>query len=126
MLTRLAALALLAILGTLLILQPVSRTAQAGFTLVGLVDGGKPSGATLNPDGTLTIVSDDSGAPVRYVVSLAWVKDQLPEIAQDDLLSIEVERLPDGTLMATSIKLGMIKRKSCTRRLRRACMFFSA
>ena len=103
MLTRLTALSLVAILTWLIVLQPPTRTVQAGFTLVGLVDGGKPSGATLSPDGTLTIVSDDSGAPVRYVISLAWMRDRLPEIAQDDLLSIEVEVLPDGTLVATSV-----------------------
>lgn len=103
MLARVAGLALVAVVALLTVLQPAPRTVQAGFTLVGLVDGGKPSGTILSPDGTLTIVSDDSGAPVRYVVSLAWIKDQLPEISQDDLLSVEVEVLPDGALVATSV-----------------------
>ncbi|MCC7371483.1 MAG: cadherin-like domain-containing protein [Chloroflexi bacterium] len=103
MLARLNALFLLLLLASLAIFEPEAQTVRAGFTLVGIVDGGKPSGATLSPDGALTIVSDDSGAPMRYVISLAWIKDRLPDIAQDDLLSIEVEVLPDGTLVATSI-----------------------
>ncbi|MCC7368356.1 MAG: hypothetical protein IT306_08035 [Chloroflexi bacterium] len=103
MLNRLTAMALLALLTGVMVLQPATSTVQASFTLVGLADGGKPSGSSLSPAGSLTIVSDDSGAPVRYTISLAWVRGRLPEIAQDDLLSVEVEVLPDGTLVASSV-----------------------
>jgi hypothetical protein len=52
---------------------------RASFTLVGLVDCGQPSGRTCLPGQMLTLVSDDSGATVPYVVDLSWVKDKLPD-----------------------------------------------
>lgn len=100
---RLTGTLLVLVVVSLITMQPSARPVQAGFTLIGLVDGGKPSGSSLTPDGTLTIVSDDSGAPVRYVVSLAWFKDQIPDLSQDDLLSVEVEVLPDGSLVALNV-----------------------
>ena len=72
----------------------VTHTVAAGFTLVGRVDGGVPSGQRVNPGDTLIIVSDDSGTPVRYVIDLRWVLDSLGRLDQDDLVSVEVEQAP--------------------------------
>jgi uncharacterized repeat protein (TIGR01451 family) len=79
------------------------RAEATTFTLVGTADGGVPSGRRLVLGHTLVIVSTDSGAPVRYTIDLRWVRDSLPAIDQDDLLEVEIQVLPDGTLVATSI-----------------------
>jgi flagellar hook-associated protein FlgK len=77
--------------------------ARASFTLVGLVDCGLKSGATCSLGITLVLVSDDSGVLTRYTIDLSWLKGGLPRIDQDDQLSIEIEKLPDGTLMALNL-----------------------
>lgn len=80
-----------------------STPARASFTLVGLIDCGAASGTACSLHGTLTIVSDDSGAPTRYTIDISQLKGELPKIDQDDLFSVEIERLPDGTLVAVNL-----------------------
>jgi uncharacterized repeat protein (TIGR01451 family) len=80
-----------------------SRAESTSFTLVGRADGGAPSGRRLVIGETLVIVSDDSGAPVRYTIDLRWVRDKLPAIDQDDQLEVEIQVLSDGTWVATNI-----------------------
>ena len=79
-------------------------SARAGFTLVGLVDCGLTSGRACSIGDTLVLVSNDSGTSTRYLIDLSWLDpDDLDRIDQDAELSVEVERLPDGRLMATSL-----------------------
>jgi hypothetical protein len=81
-----------------------STAVRSSFTLVGLVDCGLRNGRTCSLDKTLVLVSDDSGAKVPYTIDLSWVKDDLPgDLEQDQQVRIEIERLPDGTLMALRV-----------------------
>jgi len=75
---------------------------RASFTLTGLVDCGRSSGATCSIGDTLVILSKDSGNPVKITINVSWLKD-LPKLDQDDYVSIEIEKLPDGTFMALNL-----------------------
>ena len=76
---------------------------RASFTLTGLVDCGQKSGATCSLGSTIVIVSTDSGSPTKYTIDLSWLKGGLPKLDQDDQVTIEIEKLPDGTLMALNL-----------------------
>jgi len=77
---------------------------RSSFTLVGIIDCGQRSGRACAPSETLTLISDDSGAKMPYVINLSWLKDKLSDsFEQDQQVRIEIERLPDGTLMALRI-----------------------
>ena len=77
---------------------------RASFTLVGIVDCGQRSGRDCASSTTITIISDDSGTRQPYTIDLSWVKDKLPgRFEQDQQVRIEIERLPDGTLMALRV-----------------------
>jgi hypothetical protein len=66
-----------------------AASAQASFTLVGLVDCGWQSGETCSFGTTLVLVSADSGTPIRYTIDLSWLDpDDLDKIDQDDELSV--------------------------------------
>ena len=79
-------------------------SARAGFTLTCLLDRGLTNGQECSIGETLVLVSKDSGTPTRYTISLAWLKaSDLPDFEQDGEYSVELEKLPDGTLVATSI-----------------------
>src|SRR3712207_377571 len=81
--------------GLVLLLTFVSleRTppARASFMLVGLVDCGLKSGQRCSLGKTLTLLSDDSGAPVKYTIDLSWLKpSDLDDLDQDDQVKIEI------------------------------------
>lgn len=80
------------------------QAASGSFTLIGRADGGVRSGQHLALSDTLVIVSNDSGVHVRYTIDLRWVRDSLPKIDQDDEIEVEIQLLPDGTLVASSIE----------------------
>jgi hypothetical protein len=89
-----------------IVLMPRSVAGQSTFTVVGLADCGVASGQrcrfpTLGA--TLVLVSNDSGSPERYTIVLDWVGDSLPDIDQDDLLSVEIEAQPGGALFAVTV-----------------------
>ncbi len=65
---------------------------RASFTLTGTVDCGRASGQACALDGTITIISKDSGAPVKYTIDIGWLKD-LPSLDQDDYVSIDIEKI---------------------------------
>jgi len=95
-------LACLALFGALEMQQP--RAVRSSFTLVGLIDCGQRSGRACADSATITLISDDSGSKQPYVINLSWVKDKLSdELEQDQQVRIEIERLPDGTLMALRV-----------------------
>jgi hypothetical protein len=74
--------------------------ARAETTLTGLVDCGAVSGTACMLAGTVVIVVDGT----RYTIDLSWLKPgDLPKIEQDMQLTIDVEKLPDGTLVATNL-----------------------
>ncbi|MFN8634993.1 MAG: hypothetical protein U0893_14140 [Chloroflexota bacterium] len=74
--------------------------ARAETTLTGLVDCGAVSGAACRVNGTITIVVDGN----RYTIDLSWLKPgDLPKFTQDMQLTIDIEKLPDGTLVATNL-----------------------
>jgi hypothetical protein len=100
---RLGLVGVLLALSMLVAFDSPPRVQAATFTLVGRVDGGRPSGATLSLSDTLVLISEDSGTPTRYAIDLRWVLNRLPDISQDDELLVEIEALPDGTLVATSV-----------------------
>jgi hypothetical protein len=75
---------------------------RASFTLTGTVDCGRASGAACSLGDTIVIVSKDSGAPVKYTIDLGWLKT-LPTLDQDDYVSIEIEKLQNGTLQALNL-----------------------
>ena len=87
---RLTVVAVLLVLILCVLAEPPTTVTAETFTLIGRVDGGGPSGTLLAPGPLLTLVSDDSGAPTRYVVDLAWVRDRLPSLDQDDEVSVEI------------------------------------
>jgi hypothetical protein len=95
-------LVLCALVASAFLAEP-SRAESGSFTLTGRVDAGLPSGSRITLGQTLTIVSDDSGAPTRYVIDLRWVLNDLGALDQDDLVSVDVQTLADGTLVATSV-----------------------
>ncbi len=77
---------------------------RSSFTLVGLIDCGQKSGKPCSLGQTLTLVSDDSGSKQPYTIDLSWVRDKLPgAFSQDQQMRIEIERLPDSTLMALRV-----------------------
>ena len=47
----------------------------------------------------MTLLTDDSGAPIHYTIDLSWLQD-VPKLEQDEQVRIEIEKLPDGTLVA--------------------------
>jgi hypothetical protein len=93
-----------AVFGTLELRAP--SQVKATFTLVGLVSCNSPSGTVCPIGQTLTLLSDDSGTKQLYTIDLRWVQGALPEdLEQDQEIRIEIERLPDGTLMALRVIL---------------------
>ena len=82
----------------------LERTApvRANFTLTGTVDCGRSSGAACSLGDTIVIVSMDSGAPTKYTINISWLKD-LPALDQDDYISIDIEKLPNGVLQALNL-----------------------
>src|SRR5215217_848938 len=102
---RIAGLLVICVLAAVVALPGQSSRAEGtSFTLIGRADGGVPSGTRLVLGDMLVIVSDDSGAPVRYTIDLRWVRDKLPPIDQDDQIEVDIQVLPDGTLVATSVE----------------------
>ncbi|MGE3271772.1 MAG: Ig-like domain-containing protein [Chloroflexota bacterium] len=95
------ALMVLVIAGTFL---GFVSAAAASFTLTGTVACGALSGKHCQLSGnTLTIISDDSGSAQPYTIDIAWIRRELDGLDQDDLVRIEIERQPDGTLKAIGL-----------------------
>lgn len=77
---------------------------RASFMLDGLIDCGRSSGQQCSFGDTLVLLTRDSGAPTRYTINISWLKPaDLDDFEQDDQVKIEIEKLPDGTLMALRI-----------------------
>ena len=77
---------------------------RASFMLDGLIDCGRSSGQQCSFGDTLVLLTKDSGAPTRYTINISWLKpSDLDDFEQDDQVKIEIEKLPDGTLMALRI-----------------------
>ena len=77
---------------------------RASFMLDGLIDCGRSSGQQCSFGDTLVLLTKDSGAPTRYTINISWLKPaDLDDFEQDDQVKIEIEKLPDGTLMALRI-----------------------
>lgn len=51
----------------------------------------------------LTVLSDDRGGVQPNTIDIGWIRANLDRLDNDDPVWTEVERLPDGTLKATSL-----------------------
>jgi hypothetical protein len=92
------------VVGLLLLYGSTVGRTNASITLTGLLDCGATSGSTCIITGTtITIVSNDSGAPKSYTIDITWLSSGLGQVSQDDLLQFEIEQTPDGTLHALDI-----------------------
>lgn len=74
------------------------------FGVSGIVDCGLPSGRRCGASDTLVIRTRSlSGDLERVAVDISWIARQLPELDQDDEISLEVETTPDGALRALRV-----------------------
>ena len=78
------------------------RGAEKTFVLTGLVDCGVRSEAACPVGDTVTLVTDDVGPRQRVEIDIAWVRNQVGSLDQDDFVCIEVSGA-NGTSQALGL-----------------------
>jgi hypothetical protein len=78
------------------------RGAEKTFVLTGLVDCGVRSEAACPVGDTVTLVTDDVGPRQRVEIDIAWVRNQVGSLDQDDFVCIEVSGA-NGTYQALGL-----------------------
>lgn len=74
------------------------------FDVIGTVDCGIPSGRRCDLDDTLVLLTDSvSGLNELVAIDISGIKRKLPALDQDDEITLCVESLPDGKLVATCV-----------------------
>jgi hypothetical protein len=78
--------------------------AQKEFLIQGTIDCGRASGARCEIGDTITVwTTDVSGERQKVTIDVSWIKNQLDQYDQDDLIYIDVRVMPDGTLQGLAI-----------------------
>jgi hypothetical protein len=81
-----------------------ARPAEKSFDIVGTVDCGLASGKRCSIGDVVRVWTEDvSGHRQLVEIDVSWIKQTLPALDQDDLLRLEVESTPDGTLRGLGV-----------------------
>lgn len=101
-----------------LVASPATSGLGKEFAAVGTVACGLPSGRHCAIDGRLTLcTSSVSGENERVVVDVSWILAQLPELDQDDEITLELQSTTTGLRApsASSIRKGTRSVRSARR-----------